>query len=232
MKRKMVGIINKLIPITGLEPTFGEVRRDRLSGAILNSFVYRRKSAAKTKNVYRLKSAAKTKNIKCKDIEKLQTIVDYNNNLFHYDDAAEYINLCLYIHDLTNGEIRQWKAIWKGVEGELEGKGRFYEKAAWCRNTLYNKHLDALDALEANARLGNKKTGQTGLKLELQWYLANELDSFIKDCNRYLLNKALVYLEIVYNHPLSPSMSHTSHGLVDQIIIGLIPPFVLGDNQG
>jgi hypothetical protein len=205
------------IPITGLEPTLGEVRRDRLSGAILNSFVYR------------LKSAAKTKNIKCKDIEKLQTIVDYNNNLFHYDDAAEYINLCLYIHDLTNGEMRQWKAIWKGVEGELEGKGCFYEKAAWCRDTLYNKHLEAL---EANTHLGNKKTGQTGLKLEQQWYLANELDSFIKDCNRYLLNKALVYLEIVHNHPLFPSMSNTSHGLVDQIITGFVRPFVLGDNQG
>ena len=183
----MVYIINKLkpIPTTGLKPTYGEVHRDRLSGAIRNSFAYRRKSAARIKD------------IKCKDIDKLQTIVDHYNHLFDYDDA---IDLYLYLHidDITNGEMRQWKAIWKGVEGELEGKGHFYEKAAWCRDTLNNKHLDAL---KANARLGNKKTGKTGtildnINLEDQWYLAHELESFIEDCNRYLLNKALVHLEI------------------------------------
>jgi hypothetical protein len=186
----MVYIINKWpVPITGLKPTYGEVRRDRLSKAILNSFAYRRKSAARIKD------------IKCKDIDKIQTIVDhYNTHLFHYDDAID-LHLYLHIDDITNGEMRQWKAIWKGVEGESEGKGHFYEKAAWCRDTLYHKHLDAL---KANARLGNKKTGKTGtildnINLEDQRYLAYELESFIEDCNRYLLNKALVHLEIRSN---------------------------------
>jgi hypothetical protein len=167
---------NRVYNVTdGLEPTYGELRRDRLSLAILNSFACRRKSAARIKN------------IKCKDIDKLQTIVDhYNNHLFHYNDAID-LYLILHIHDVTDGEMRQWKAIWK-VEGELEGKGHFYEKAAWCRNTLDNKHLDAL---KANARLGNKKIGKTGtvldnINLEDQWYLAHELNSFIEDCNRYL----------------------------------------------
>jgi hypothetical protein len=188
-KRKMVYNINKsnrVYNVTdGLEPTHEEVRKDRLSRAILKSFPYRRKSA-------------RIKNIKCKDIDKLQTIVDhYNNHLFHYDDALD-LHLYLEIDDITKGEMRRWKAIWKGVEGELDGEGHFYEKAAWCRDTLYNKHLDALIA---NARLGNKKTGKTGtvldnINLEDQWYLAHELGSFIEDCNRYLLNKALVHLGI------------------------------------
>jgi hypothetical protein len=170
----------KEIPFKGMGYSHGMIRRDRLSGAILNSFAYRRKSAAKIKN------------IKCKDIDKLQTIVDhYNNHLLHY------LYLFLHIHDITNGEMSQWKAIWKGVEGELEGKGHFNEKARWCRKTLDNTHLDAL---EANTHLGNKKTGQTMLgNIDLEDQMAHELDSFIEDCNRYLLNKALVHLEIRSN---------------------------------
>jgi hypothetical protein len=179
-----------LVP-EGLDPTYEEVRKDRLSRAILKSFPYRRKSA-------------RIMNIKCKDIDKLQTIVDhYNNHLFHYDDATD-LYLILHIDDtLTNGEMRQWKAIWKEVEGELEGKLNTYKfllfdgKARWCRDTLDDKHLAAL---AANARHRNKKTGQTiNINLEDQCRLAHELDSFIEDCNRYLLNKALVHLEIRSN---------------------------------
>jgi hypothetical protein len=183
----MVYIINKLkpVPTTRLKSTYGEVLRDRLSHAILKFFFYRRKSA-------------KTKNIKCKDIEKLQTIVDhYHNRLSHFD---------LVLHKntvvVTNEGIRQWKAIWKGVEEALEGKEYFYEKARWCRKTLDKMYLDALeanaclDALEANACLGQTGTIPENINLEDQEYLAYELESFIEDCNRYILNKALVGLEI------------------------------------
>jgi hypothetical protein len=188
----MVYTINKFryIPTTGLKPkpTYEEVDRDRLSSAILHSFFHRRMSARDIKDIKDIKR-------KDKEINKLQTIVDhYNNHLFHYVDDTE-IQLYLLILTLTNGEMRQWKTIWKGVEGEFDDAqfdGHFYEKAAWCRDTLYNKHLDAL---KANARLGNKKPGKSGLNLKLQWHLVDELHSFIKDCNRYLLNK-LVILEV------------------------------------
>jgi hypothetical protein len=203
MKRKMVYIINKLkpIPTTRLKSTYGEVLRDRLSHAIEAS-------------IYRRKSTPKIKDIKCKDIDKLLTIVDHYHNHLSYFDLVLHRNTVV----VTNGEIRQWKAIWKGVEEALEGKEYFYEKVRWCRKTLDKMYLDAL---EANACLGQTGTILENINLEDQKYLAYGLESFIEDCNRYILNKALVGLEIRCVGP--PDVPNALH---------VVRPFVLGDNQG
>jgi CTP synthase (UTP-ammonia lyase) len=151
-----------------------------LSKVILQSFAHSQKHARKTT------SAGKRKNIvKCKDEDKIRTIVEhYNNHLF------QEFHLELLTGKITNKEMRQWKAIWRG----LNGKDSFSEKARRCRITLECMYRDAL---KANNRLGKKKTKQaTSVDSEVEVKMVDNLDSIIKDCNCYLLKNVHVSLVI------------------------------------
>jgi hypothetical protein len=166
-----------------------------LSKVILQSFAHSQKHARK------ITSTGKRKNIvKCKDEDKIRTIVDhYNNHLF------QEFHLNLRTGEITNKEMRQWKAIWRG----LNGKDFFNERARWCRITLDGMYWDAL---KANARLGNKKTKQAMLSdsevevkmvdnldsiiKDVEVKMVDNLDSIIKDCNCYLLKNVHVRLDI------------------------------------
>jgi hypothetical protein len=151
-----------------------------LSKVILQSFAHSQKHARK------ITSAGKRKNIvKCKDEDKIRTIVDhYNNHLF------QEFHLNLRTGEITNKEMRQWKAIWRG----LNGKDSFNEWARWCRITLEGMYWDAL---EADYRLENKRTGRATLvNSEVEAKIIDNLDSIIKDCNRYLLKNVHVRLDI------------------------------------
>jgi hypothetical protein len=151
-----------------------------LSKVILQSFAHSQKHARK------ITSTGKRKNIvKCKDEDKIRTIVDhYNNHLF------QEFHLDLLTGKITNEEMRQWKAIWRG----LKGKDFFNYKARRSRKTLDDMYRDAL---KANARLGNKKTKQAMLGyIDFEVKMVDNLDSIIKDCNCYLLKNVHVRLDI------------------------------------
>jgi hypothetical protein len=151
-----------------------------LSKVILQSFTHSQK------HVRKITSARKGKNIvKCKDADKIQTVVDHYN--IH---LLQEFHLDLLMGEITNKEIRQWKAIWRG----LRGKDFFSEQARRCRITL---ELMYRDALKANYRLGKKKTEQTtSVDSEVEIRMVDNLDSFIKDCNCYLLKNVHVRLVI------------------------------------
>lgn len=154
-----------------------------LSKVILQSFAHSQKHARK------ITSAGKRKNIvKCKDEDKIRTIVDhYNNHLF------QEFHLNLRTGEITNKEMHQWKAIWRG----LKGTDFFNYMARRCRKTLDDMYRDAL---KANARLGNKRTGQATLvDSEVEAKMIDNLDSIIKDCNRYLLKNVHVRLDVKEN---------------------------------
>ena len=72
-----------------------------LSKVILQSF------ARSQKHARRITSAEKRKNIvKCKDEDKVRTIVNhYNNHL------VQELQLDLFTEEVTNEEMRQWRAI-------------------------------------------------------------------------------------------------------------------------
>jgi hypothetical protein len=146
-----------------------------LSEVILQSFAHSQKHASeKRKNI-----------VKCKDEDKIRTIVNhYNNHLlqeFHLD---------LLIGEITNEEMRQWKAIWRG----LNGKDFFNGQARQCRITLEGIYWDAL---KSNYCLGSKRTEQTMLvDSEVEVKMVDNLDSIIKDCNCYLLKNVHVRLII------------------------------------
>jgi hypothetical protein len=151
-----------------------------LSKVILQSFDHSQKHARK------ITSAEIRKNIvKCKDEDKIRTIVEhYNNHLF------QEFHLELLTGKITNKEMRQWKAIWRG----LRGKDFFSEQARRCRITLERMYRDAL---KANYRLGKKKTEQAMLAdSEVEVKMVDNLDSIIKDCNCYLLKNVHVCLVI------------------------------------
>jgi hypothetical protein len=151
-----------------------------LSKIILQSFAHSQKHARK------ITSAGKRKNIvKCKDEDKIRTIVDHYNNHF-----SQEFHLDLLTGEITNKEMSQWKAIWRG----LEGRDYFNGQARWCRITLEGMYRDAL---KANVRLGNKKIEQAMLgDSEVEVKMVDNLDSIIKDCNRYLLKNVHVRLVI------------------------------------
>ena len=69
------------------------------------------KSFAHSQNyIKKANSAGKRKNIvKCKDEDKLRTIVDHYNN--HY---LQKLRLDLRTYKITNDETPQLKSIWKG----------------------------------------------------------------------------------------------------------------------
>ena len=129
------------------------------------------------KHARKITSVRKRKNIiKCKDEDKIRTIVNHYNN--HY---LQKLRLDLLTDKITNDEMPQLKTILKGygVQNYLN------EKARRCRNTLDNMYGDAL---ESNARLGNKKTSQALLDdINLEIQMVGILKSIIWNCNYYLL---------------------------------------------
>jgi hypothetical protein len=135
------------------------------------SFAYSQKHARK------ITSAGKRKNIvKCKDEDKIRKIVDHYNN--HY---LQNLHLDLRTHKITNDEIPQLEAFWKGYEGQ----NHFNKKSRWCKNTLDNMYRDALGA---NAHLGHKKTSQAMLgDINVEVQMVVMLKSIIRSCNCYLL---------------------------------------------
>jgi hypothetical protein len=142
-----------------------------LSEVILQSFAHSQKHASeKRKNI-----------VKCKDEDKIRTIVDHYNN-----HVLQESQLNLLIGEITNKEMRQWKAVWRG----FRGKDHFNESAKWCRITLESMYWDAL---EANYRLGNKRTE---VDSEAEVKMLDNLDSVIKNCNCYLLKNVHVRLII------------------------------------
>jgi hypothetical protein len=144
-----------------------------LSNVILQSFAHSQKHARKTI------TAGKRKNIvKCKDEDKIQTIVDHYNN-----HPLQEFHLNLLIGEITNKEMRQWRAIWRG----LEGRDIFNERTRQCRIALESMYCS----------LGNKRTEQTVLvNSEVEAKMIDNLDSLIKDCNRYLLKNVHVRLVV------------------------------------
>ena len=146
-----------------------------LSEVILQSFAHSQKHARK------ITSTEKRKNIvKCKDEDKIRTIVNYYNNRI-----LQEFHLSLLTGEITNEEVHQWKAIWRG----LNGKEFFNEQARRCKMTLEAMYCDAL---EANYRLENKRTVDS----EVEVKMIDNLDSIIKDCNCYLLKNVHVRLVI------------------------------------
>src|SRR5215207_10186863 len=133
-----------------------------LSKVILQSFAHSQKHARK------ITSAEMRKNIvKCKDIDKIRTIVDhYNNHLFQES------HLGLLIGEITNKEMRQWKAVWRG----LEGKDIFNGGERRCRITLEAMYWDAL---KANYRLGNKRRTEQAMLVDswVEGKMVDNLDS-------------------------------------------------------
>jgi hypothetical protein len=151
-----------------------------LSKVILQSFDHSQKHARK------ITSAEIRKNIvKCKDEDKIRTIVNYyNNHLF------QEWHLDLLIGEITNKEMRQWKAVWRG----LKGKDFFNEQERWCRITLEAMYWDAL---KANYCLGNKRTEQAMLvDSEVEAKMIDNLYSIIEDCNCFILKNIHVRLVV------------------------------------
>jgi hypothetical protein len=144
-----------------------------LSKVILQSFSHSQKNARK------ITSAKNGNNIvKCKDEDKIRTIVDHYN--IH---LLQEFHLDLLMGEITNKEMRQWKAIWRG----LRGKDFFSEHARWCRITLEQMYWDALKANYEQA---------TSVDSEVEVKMLDNLDSIIKDCNCYLLKNIHVRLVV------------------------------------
>jgi hypothetical protein len=134
------------------------------------------------KQARKITSAEKKRNIvKCQDEDKIRTIVDHYNN--HY---LQKFHLNLLTSETTNKEMCQWKTIWRG----LEGREFFNNRVRWCRKTLEAMYREAL---EANNRLGNKRTE---IDSEVEVKMLDNLDSIIKDCDCYLLKNVHVRLVI------------------------------------